>query len=175
MSYRLNILTYSFLEFILSFIPFISLLFIMSPSIILLYQQDLFNSYSMSAKTFGQQWSWNYAITYFTSITSSYNLTLSQIVLNSNCLYFPSSFSYLTSVKSNLFFPILQSIKLYLSSIDVIHSWGIYSFGTKLDSIPSRLNVASNLELYFQGVHFGFCYELCGSGHYGMQIKVQVI
>lgn len=83
--------------------------------------------------------------------------------------------SYLISVDHFLILPLYESLKSYITSIDVIHSWGIYSLGCKIDAIPGRLNLAFTLRLFWQGEHRGFCYELCGQGHYGMQIIALLI
>ena len=62
-------------------------------------------------------------------------------------------------------------IKLSITGINVIHSFGLSTLGLKFDGIPGRLN-----SLYFQFTRLGFyrgqCYEFCGLLHYGMPIKL---
>ena len=53
-------------------------------------------------------------------------------------------------------------------SFDVIHSIGFYSFGSKVDAIPGRINLACTLRFLGKGEHRGFCFELCGQGHSSM-------
>ena len=55
-------------------------------------------------------------------------------------------------------------IRLLVTSMNVIHSWGIYSLGWKFDGIPGILN-GIYYHLYFIGFFNGLCYELCGLLH----------
>ena len=50
----------------------------------------------------------------------------------------------------------------------MIHSLGFYSFGIKIDAIPGRINLVSTLRSINKGEHRGFCFELCGQGHFTM-------
>ena len=61
--------------------------------------------------------------------------------------------------------PLWSSIKIYIFSLDVIHSLSFYSFGFKLDAIPGRINFTNSLRSLIQGINRGFCYELCGEQH----------
>ena len=47
--------------------------------------------------------------------------------------------------------------------------------GSKIDAIPGRLNLTFTLRLFNRGMNRGFCYELCGQGHYGMQIISSIL
>ena len=65
---------------------------------------------------------------------------------------------------NNLILPINKWIRLLVTSINVIHSWGIQSLGLKFDGIPGILNLTYcnfSLMCYFHGL----CYELCGLLH----------
>ena len=42
---------------------------------------------------------------------------------------------------NNLILPINKWIRLLVTSINVIHSWGIHSLGLKFDGIPGILNL----------------------------------
>lgn len=64
--------------------------------------------------------------------------------------------------------------RFIVTSIDVIHSLAIPSFGIKVDAIPGRLNqitVCPNVI----GVYYGICSEICGANHALMPICVEVI
>ena len=67
-----------------------------------------------------------------------------------------------------------RSVKLIVTSNDVIHAWGVPAFWTKIDAVPGRLN-----ETWFRadrpGVYYGVCYELCGARHGYMPIAVEVV
>lgn len=73
--------------------------------------------------------------------------------------------------------PILSeqgSIRVLLTSTDVLHSLGFPRLGVKLDSSPGRLNTTI-MEILRPGIFVGSCYELCGRGHRAMPIKVLVL
>ena len=79
--------------------------------------------------------------------------------------FFLSRQFYLFDVNNYLLIPIWSLIKIYIIGIDVIHSFGFYTFGIKIDAIPGRINVTIINKLLNKGEHRGFCYELCGNGH----------
>lgn len=64
--------------------------------------------------------------------------------------------------------------EVLVSTADVIHRWGVPGLGVKVDAIPGRVN-----SLYVTpevcGLFYGFCYELCGSGHRSIPINVVVL
>ena len=70
--------------------------------------------------------------------------------------------------------PVGASVKVIVTSNDVIHAWGVPAFWTKIDAVPGRLN-----ETWFRadrpGVYYGVCYELCGARHGYMPIAVEVV
>ena len=47
----------------------------------------------------------------------------------------------------------------------MIHSFGSYSSGIKIDTIPGRINVAATLRALIKGEHRGFRFESRGQGH----------
>ena len=66
------------------------------------------------------------------------------------------------------------NIRLLTTSMDVLHSWAVPSFGVKVDACPGRLN-----EVGFQikriGMFYGQCSEICGVNHGFMPISVVVV
>jgi len=81
----------------------------------------------------------------------------------------------MVTVSKLLVIPLWSSIRLFINSIDVIHSLGCYSFGIKVDAIPGRVNVAYAMRSLSKGEYRGFCYELCGAGHSTMLLAMMVI
>lgn len=64
-------------------------------------------------------------------------------------------------ILSNLsILPYNTRLRLLISAVDVLHSWAIPSFGTKVDACPGRLNETS-LYLKRSGIFFGQCSEIC--------------
>jgi len=91
--------------------------------------------------------------------------------INVGC--FPSF--YMNMCNCFVIMPLWSAIRLFINSIDVIHSLGCYSFGIKVDAIPGRINLAYTLRSLIKGEYRGFCYELCGSGHSAMQLSLLII
>ena len=60
----------------------------------------------------------------------------------------------LLEVDNRVKLPILQNIRLIITSADVLHSWCIPSFGIKMDACPGRMNTVQLL-IKRQGVFFG--------------------
>ncbi len=75
---------------------------------------------------------------------------------------------------NNLTIPVNQPVKLLLSSKDVLHSFYVPNFRTKMDVLPNRYSIT-----WFEATHTGefdlFCTEFCGKGHSEMIGKVKVV
>jgi heme/copper-type cytochrome/quinol oxidase subunit 2 len=78
------------------------------------------------------------------------------------------------SVDNALVLPLYTSIKLLITSNDVIHSFAVPSLGLKCDSIPGRLN-STGLILQRESVYYGQCSELCGLLHSAMPIEIKAV
>nr|YP_010410228.1 cytochrome c oxidase subunit II [Tapes dorsatus]URH16439.1 cytochrome c oxidase subunit II [Tapes dorsatus] len=64
--------------------------------------------------------------------------------------------------------------EVLVSTVDVMHSWGVPELGIKIDAIPGRINSGSVVPKV-PGFYYGFCYELCGTGHSEMPITAVVL
>ncbi len=75
---------------------------------------------------------------------------------------------------NELVVPVDQPVKLLMSSTDVIHSFFVPNFRTKMDVLPNRYT-----QLWFEATETGeynlFCTEYCGKGHSEMIGKVKVL
>lgn len=60
---------------------------------------------------------------------------------------------------TSLIFPLMSTIKVYLMSFDVIHSFGINAFGIKLDVIPGAVNTSMTVKPMVIGEFRGYCYN----------------
>ncbi len=78
----------------------------------------------------------------------------------------------LNTTSSYLIIPYNAIIKTVVGSRDVIHSYGVYSFGCKIDAIPGRFNLAFSIKPLIRGIFKGFCFELCGTNHTSMIINL---
>ena len=82
---------------------------------------------------------------------------------------------YFFNTNSILLLCFLSSLRFIVFSYDVIHSFGLYSFGIKIDAIPGKFNVTSTIRTLIKGEHRGLCYELCGYGHSTMLINSRTL
>src|SRR4051794_11747554 len=65
-------------------------------------------------------------------------------------------------------------VKFIITADDVIHSFAVPAFWTKLDANPGQLN-ETWVKVDRPGVYFGQCSELCGARHAFMPINVEVV
>jgi cytochrome c oxidase subunit 2 len=80
----------------------------------------------------------------------------------------------LLDVDNRTTLPFRVSVRIIVSSADVLHSWTVPSLGVKIDATPGRLNQLNFLR-YRPGVYFGQCSEICGANHRFMPIRVEFI
>ena len=73
-----------------------------------------------------------------------------------------------------LVIPAGKVVKFIITSADVIHSFAVPAFWTKMDANPGRLN-ETWVKVDRPGVYFGQCSELCGARHGYMPIAVEVV
>ncbi|WP_238146633.1 cytochrome c oxidase subunit II [Ornithinimicrobium murale] len=73
-----------------------------------------------------------------------------------------------------LVLPVDSRIEFVLTSRDVIHSFWVPQFLTKLDMVPGRVNVFQAVTTE-EGTFQGKCAELCGAYHSEMLFQVQVV
>ncbi len=78
------------------------------------------------------------------------------------------------AVDNYLVLPINTSIRLLISSNDVIHSFAIPSLGLKMDALPGRLN-SLGFVINRESTYFGGCSELCGALHHAMPIGIKAV
>jgi len=86
----------------------------------------------------------------------------------------PKGYPRLLSTDQVLILPTYVSIRLLVTSVDVIHSWALPSHGIKMDAIPGRVNQI-NFLAQTSGTYWGQCSELCGINHGFMPIEVRVL
>ena len=74
----------------------------------------------------------------------------------------------------DLYLPVGKLVQFNLISPDVIHSFWVPSFYSKLDVIPGRIN-SFQMTPTAEGVFAGKCAELCGTYHSAMLFNVHVV
>uniref|UniRef100_UPI00315D4674 cytochrome c oxidase subunit II n=1 Tax=Pipistrellus pipistrellus TaxID=59474 RepID=UPI00315D4674 len=153
-------------ETIWTILPAIILILIALPSLRILYMMDEINNPCMTIKTLGHQWYWSYEYTDYEDLMfDSYMIPTSE--LNPGQLR-------LLEVDNRVVLPAELTIRMLISSEDVLHSWAIPSLGLKTDAIPGRLNQTTLLSTR-PGLYYGQCSEICGSNHSFMPIVLEMI
>lgn len=174
------------IEVIWTAIPVLILAVIAVPSFKLLYYQDRTPQPEMTLKVVGHQWYWSYeypdhgnfkfdARPIWDGPTTTQEQAL-QLVAESkpNWLIDAGAPRRLLETDNRVVVPVETNVRVLVTAADVLHSWAVPAFGVKKDAIPGRLN-----ETWFrvdrEGVYFGQCSEICGTGHGFMPIAIEAV
>ena len=157
----------TFLEILWTLIPCFILLLIAVPSFSLIYAIEDFNVIESTIKIIGNQWFWSYEIP-GANIEKRFD---SVIILEEDL---SEGTLRLLEVDNRLKLPIERQLRLFITSTDVLHSFGVPSLALKLDACPGRLN---QIALWIQrtGVYYGQCSEICGIKHAYMPIVIEAV
>jgi cytochrome c oxidase subunit 2 len=155
------------IEIVWTLVPVLVLLVIAVPSIRLLAHQYAQPKPDLTVKVIGNQWYWTYQYP-----------DNGDFELVSNMLPEDEAKKRgeprLLGVDERVVVPVNAVVKVIVTSNDVIHSWAVPAFWTKMDAVPGRLN-----ETWFkaerEGLYYGQCSELCGARHGFMPIAVEVV
>ena len=151
------------LEVVWTAIPIIILVVIAIPSMRLLFFEDAAQSADMTLKVTGRQWYWHY------TYPDHGDFAFDSIPIPDSDLE-PGQPRLLT-VDNPVVVPVGTTVKVLMTSDNVIHNWAVPSLGLKKDATPGRIN-----ETWFraenEGTYYGMCSELCGVNHYFMPIQV---
>lgn len=163
---------HTLMEVIWTLVPAVILMFIALPSYILIYNMDELIDPKITLKVIGHQWYWSYE---YSDITKEKfdeeGIAFDSYMVPSDDLA-PIGALRLLEVDNRVVLPIHTSIRLLITSSDVIHSWAVPSLGIKLDACPGRLNqIGVNINRI--GVFYGQCSEICGVNHSFMPIAVE--
>ena len=155
------------IEIVWTVAPVLILLFIAVPSIKLLAAQFSTPKPDLTVKVIGHQWYWSYQYPDNGDFEVVSNiLTDAQDKATGQ----PRQLG----VDARMVVPVNSVIKIITTSDDVIHSFAVPAFWTKMDAVPGRLN-----ETWFKvdrpGLYYGQCSELCGARHGYMPIAVEVV
>nr|AAS86766.1 cytochrome oxidase subunit II [Avahi laniger]AAS87567.1 cytochrome oxidase subunit II [Avahi laniger] len=153
-------------ETVWTILPAIILILIALPSLRILYMMDEITTPSLTLKTMGHQWYWSYEYTDYKDLSfDSYMIPTSDLK--------PGELRLL-EVDNRVVLPTEMSIRMLISSEDVLHSWTVPSLGVKTDAIPGRLNQAT-LMTSRPGIYYGQCSEICGANHSFMPIVLELV
>lgn len=147
-------------------LPVLILLVIAIPSFRVLYFMERAEEAEMTLKVTGHQWYWNYEYADQDGIAfSSYMIPDDEIGPGQRRLL---------EVDERVVLPVDTDIRILVTAGDVIHSWAVPAFGIKTDAVPGRVN-ETWVRVEEEGVYYGQCSEICGTGHGFMPIAVEAV
>nr|AAS86767.1 cytochrome oxidase subunit II [Avahi occidentalis] len=153
-------------ETVWTILPAAILILIAFPSLRILHTMGEITTPSLTLKTMGHQWYWSYEYTDYKDLSFDSYMTPT--------LDLKPGELRLLEVDNRVVLPTEMSIRMLISSEDVLHSWTVPSLGVKTDAIPGRLNQAT-LMTSRPGIYYGQCSEICGANHSFMPIVLELI
>jgi cytochrome c oxidase subunit 2 len=165
------------IEVIWTVIPVLILVAIAIPSIRLMRAQYAFPKADLTIKVIGNQWYWTYDYPDNGGIEIVSNILKEKTdpTLRPGERYRTAADGPpLLAVDERMVIPAGKVVKFIVTSNDVIHSFAMPSFWTKIDANPGQLN-ETWVKVDRPGVYFGQCSELCGARHGFMPIAVEVV
>ncbi len=161
-TYSSRIVADHLVERVWTILPIVVLIFLVYPSIYLLYLVDEGSvEFLCTLKVIGHQWYWSYKIDGLLSLEIDSYLDSDRVVR-------------LIDVDNRVVIPAQEHIRALITSADVLHSWALPSLGVKIDAIPGRLNQFVFIVLLTSVIH-GQCREICGVNHSFIPIVIEVV
>ena len=149
-------------ERIWTILPIVVLIFLVYPSIYLLYLIDESRvEFLCTLKVIGHQWYWSY------KIDGLFNLDIDSYIRS-------DSIVRLIDVDNRVVVPAQEHIRALITSADVLHSWALPSIGLKIDAVPGRLNQFVFIVMLNSVIH-GQCREICGVNHSFIPIVIESV
>lgn len=159
----------TFIEIIWTVVPVLILVVIAIPSLRILNQfysiPNSTNGQEVTLKAIGHQWYW------------SYEYPDSQIAFDAVMIpddKIGPGQQRLLETDLRVVLPVNTPIRLQTTSMDVIHAFAVPAFGVKIDAVPGRLN-ETWMTITQEGVYYGQCSEICGTGHGFMPITIEAV
>ena len=164
------------IEVVWTLVPVLILVGIAIPSIRLLRHQYTPPPADVTVKITGHQWYWSYE---YPDLGVSFD---SNILKEKGDPTLKPGDRYRTdddgppllAADERMVIPEGKVVKFIITADDVIHSFAVPAFWTKLDANPGQLN-ETWVKVDRPGVYFGQCSELCGARHGFMPINVEVV
>ena len=165
----------TFVEVVWTLLPVLILVAIAIPSIRLIRHQYSPPPADLTIKVIGNQWYWTYQY----PDNGGFEIV-------SNMLKEPNEVAAgarartdadgprLLAADERMVIPAGRTVKFIVTSNDVIHSFAVPAFWTKIDANPGILN-ETWARVDRPGVYFGQCSELCGARHAFMPIAIEVV
>lgn len=156
------------IEVVWTVVPVLILVVIAIPSFRLLYLGDRVEDPEMTLEVRGYQWYWGYQYPdQQVDEYASYMIPDDEIDLEAGQLR-------LLSVDNPVVLPVDTDIQILVTGADVLHSFAVPSFMIKTDAISGRWN-ETWARIEQEGVYYGQCSEICGTGHGFMPIEIHAV
>nr|WP_276591678.1 cytochrome c oxidase subunit II [Sphingomicrobium nitratireducens] len=162
------------IEVVWTVVPVIILVVIAVPSISLIKAQYSPPPADVTVKVIGNQWYWTYEYPDNGIELVSNLLKEEDEVAAGERFRTDADGPALLAVDERVVIPAGKVVKFLVTSNDVIHSFAVPAFWTKMDAVPGRIN-ETWVKVDRPGVYFGMCSELCGARHGYMPIAVEVV
>jgi len=134
-------------------------------SLFALYEHEGFSSSLFTIKVVGHQWYWSYDYSNFEGVSfDRYILPLGDLFLGG---------LRNLEVDSRVVVPFGVTTQFLITRADVLHSWAVPSLRLKVDANPGKLNCVNSL-IFFPGLFYGQCREICGVNHSFIPICLEV-
>lgn len=161
-TYSRRIVADHLVESVWTILPIVVLIFLVYPSIYLLYLIDERRvEFLCTLKVIGHQWYWSYKIDGLLNLDVDSYLDADRAVR-------------LIDVDNRVVVPVQEHIRALITSSDVLHSWALPSLGLKIDAIPGRLNQFVFMVILNSVIH-GQCREICGVNHSFIPIVLEAV
>jgi len=149
-------------ETVWTILPIVVLIFLVYPSIYLLYLIDERTvEFLCTLKVIGHQWYWSYKMD-------------GLLVFEHDSYIDADRAIRLIDVDNRVVVPSQEHIRALITSSDVLHSWALPSLGVKIDAVPGRLNQFVFIVILNSIIH-GQCREICGVNHSFIPIVLEAV
>lgn len=148
--------------------PIMILVVIAIPSFRLLYYSDKAADAEMTVNVKGYQWYWAY------SYPDSGDFEVESRIAARTEEEATDGKIRLLSTDNPMVVPVDTTVRVIVTSDNVIHSWAVPAFGVQKYANPGHAN-ESWFKVEKTGTYYGMCQQICGSDHGFMPIEVKVV
>lgn len=153
-------------EVIWTVVPVLILVAIAWKSFPLIYTQERIPEAEITLKVTGNSWFWNFEY-------PDQGVSIAANMLPEEDARAEGR-PYLLATTEPLLVPVNTTVRVLVTSNDVIHAFAVPAFGVKEDAIQGRVS-----ETWFNvdtpGTYYGQCSELCGVNHAYMPIEIRAV
>lgn len=154
------------IEIVWTVVPIVILVGIAIPSFKLLYYLDRTQNADMTLKVVAHQWYWIYEYPDHGELKfDSYMIPVTDLK--------PGQ-PRLLAVDNPVVLPVGATVRVLITSSDVMHSWFVSAFGVQEYGIAGRIN-EKWLRIDKPGTYYGQCNQICGVNHGFMPIQVEAV